>query len=84
MKRYWLILVLLALGGCTTTRIVHRPVPLPLPARPVLPAVAGSSLKCLSDATYTRLVERYRKLHAGYVKLERIIEVNNQHAKGKP
>lgn len=75
-----LILAALAIAGCTTVQ--YRPVPLQLPARPVLTPVHASDLQCLSDSAYTTIVNRERGYKTWGLELEAIIEANN--AKAKP
>lgn len=75
-----LILAALALAGCTTT--VYRPVPLPLPAHPVLTPVKASAVQCLAPETYNVLVERERALRTFALELQAEIRANN--AKAKP
>lgn len=71
-------LLALALAGCVTQP--PRPVPLPLPARPVLPAVKGADLQCLAPAVYTTIVNRERGYKTWGLELEAIITANNQKA----
>ena len=74
------LLALALLAGCTTT--VYRPVPLPLPTRPVLTPVKASALQCLAPGTYTTIVNRERALRTWGLEVEAIIQANN--AKAKP
>ena len=74
------LLALSLLAGCTTT--VYRPVPLPIPARPVLAPVTASALQCLAPDTYTTIVDRERGYKTWGLELEAIIRSNN--AKAKP
>jgi hypothetical protein len=77
-----LIVAALAMSGCTTT--VYRPVVLPLPVRPVLTPLKASDLQCLSDSTYTTIVNRERGYKTWGLELEAIINANNSKAtKGK-
>jgi len=76
-----LSLTVLALAGCATT--VYRPVPLPLVARPTVPAVKPAEVQCLAKDTYTKIVDRDRGYKNWGLKLEAIIEANNAKA-GKP
>jgi hypothetical protein len=48
--------------------------PLPMPARPVLPAIKVDELQCLNDAVYRRLAERNRLLRHYAEELEVIIK----------
>lgn len=70
-----LALLALLLIGCATAP--PRPVRLPLPARPVVPAVSRAELLCLSDSTYTKIVNRDRGYKGWGLQLEAIIEANN-------
>lgn len=72
------LLALALLAGCTTVQ--YRPVPLQLPARPVLTPVHASDLQCLSDSAYTTIVDRERGLKTWGLELEAIIEANNAKA----
>lgn len=74
------VLALVVLAGCTTT--VYRPVPLPIPARPVLAPVTASALQCLAPDTYTTIVNRERALRTWGLSLEAVLKSNN--AKAKP
>jgi len=74
------LLALALLAGCTPT--VYRPVPLPLPTRPVLTPVKASALQCLAPGTYTTIVNRERALRTWGLEVEAIIKANN--AKAKP
>ena len=47
-------LVAITLASCVST----VPVKLPLPPALVLPKISASELECLSDSTYSTLVER--------------------------
>lgn len=83
-----LVLVAAVLAGCATRSappsIAHRPVTLPLPPRPLLPPVAATSVRCLSDSAYSRLVQRERLLRTWGLKLQAIIRKNNEHAAKPP
>ncbi|KMQ73776.1 hypothetical protein [Marinobacter subterrani] len=48
--------------------------PLPVPPRPELPSVSGEQLQCLSDETYTALVNRDRQRRDYAELLESIIQ----------
>lgn len=72
--------LVLVLTGCASTTDV-RPMALPLPARPTLPAVKASAVQCLSKDAYTALVNRERGLRTWGEKLEAIIQANNAKAK---
>lgn len=71
-------LLAILLAGCVTQP--PRPVPLPLPARPTLTALKASDLQCLSDSTYTIIVNRERGYKTWGLELEAIIEANNAKA----
>lgn len=71
-------LVVLLVGGCSSHYVSQ---PLPLPVRPVLPAVYQGDLSCLSDDTYARLVERERMRREYTERLEAIIQ--STHSKGQ-
>lgn len=79
-RRFSALALTLALAGCATTHYVSRPVELPLPAKPTLPAISGSNLQCLSADTYRALVERFRAIASDDNQLRAIIERNNQAA----
>lgn len=66
--------LVLAGSGCACDPVIQSPVPLPMPARPDLPAIPADSLMCLSDEAYTALVERDAKLKAYAQQLEAIIQ----------
>lgn len=71
----------LLLAGCASVpRIIARPVALPLPSRPVLPALTGAELRCLADSTYSKLVHRDRGWKRWGLQLEAIIQANNRQA----
>lgn len=72
-------LVCLALVGCATP--ATRPVLLPLPSRPVLTPLKASDLQCLSDSSYTTIVNRERSLRTWGLELEAVIDANNAKAK---
>src|SRR5690348_6023811 len=81
-KSFVLVLAL-AMAGCTT--VEHRPVQLPLPARPTVPAVKPAEVQCLAKDTYTKIVDRDRGYKNWGLELEAIIEANNAKAgKAKP
>ncbi|KMQ75342.1 hypothetical protein [Marinobacter subterrani] len=73
VKSWWLFLVVL-LTGCTTPAIEYVTTPLPVPPRPELPSVSGEQLQCLSDETYTALVNRDRQRRDYAELLESIIQ----------
>lgn len=73
----------LLLAGCGQQAVRQSPVSLPLPPRPALVPVAASSVACLSDSTYTALVNRERALRTWGLELEAIIQSNNTHADPK-
>lgn len=74
------VCITMMLAGCAPSYVRTRPMPLPLPSRPVLQPVPASSVVCLSDATYTRLVNRERALRNWGLQLEAVIRTNNEHA----
>ena len=65
------------LAACATQ---PRPVALPLPARPTVPAIPASELQCLADSTYTKIVNRDRGYKTWGLELEAIIKANNAKA----
>jgi hypothetical protein len=76
-KRLTLIALILTMTGCPAPaplEIIQTPNPLPLPARPVLPAIKGVELECLSDDIYRRLADRQRRLRHYAEELELIIQ----------
>lgn len=79
MRTIATIALVLCLVACTP-RIVHKPVALPLPPRPLVQAVQSSAVQCLAPATYTTLVERERALKTWGLKLEAVIKANNARA----
>ena len=50
-----LALVLNSLIGCGGTTIV-KPIPLPLPDKPIYPSIKESELQCLTQETYDALI----------------------------
>lgn len=70
---------LLLLSACTTQP--PRPVELPIPARPTVPAVKASELQCLSNDVYTRIVNRERGYKTWGLSLEAILFKNNEKAR---
>ena len=81
MMRGALILAAAVLAGCATAppSVIHAPVRLPLPSRPVLAPMSASAVRCLSAATYTLLVQRQRALRTWALELRAIIRANNAH-----
>lgn len=84
-------LALLVLAGCAQVQV--RPVPLPLPSEPVLTPVKSGAFNCpvplpspwamcMTDKTYTALVNRERGLRTWARELQAVIAANN--AKAKP
>lgn len=66
--------ILISNAACTTIEYVPvPPVALPMPARPVLPAISADALTCLSQETYTDLVTRDAMRRAYEIELEAII-----------
>lgn len=62
----------LILIGCSSEPI-YITQELHLPARPVLPVIKGDELKCLSDATYSKLSKRQLLLKHYIEELELVI-----------
>jgi hypothetical protein len=57
---FWsLVAVVAGLGGCGA-QVRHVSQPLPLPERPLLPAISADELSCLAPGTYRRLSQRER------------------------
>lgn len=52
-----LVLVTVSLPACTLP-VRYTSEPLPLPARPLLPALTAADLACLTDDAYRRLLTR--------------------------
>lgn len=77
-KKNWLpaIAAILAMSGsgCASTETRYKPTPLPLPERPLLPAVEAEELQCISADAYGRLVTRQRLLREYAEDLEIIIK----------
>ncbi len=73
VKRITPIVVCLLAAGCTTPRVEPITAPLPLPARPELPAIAGDALQCLAPETYRAMVERDRARRDYAEQLEAVI-----------
>lgn len=74
---YLIALILLMTGpGCqpVTPPVQLQMVALPLPARPVLPAIPATELTCLSDEVYSRLANRNRLLRHYAEELEVIVK----------
>lgn len=68
-----IVITLIILGsGCTRT--VYKPVPLDRPERPALPAVEAQALQCLSDDTFSRILEREQLRREYAEELEVIID----------
>lgn len=57
---FWSLFALVVgvFSGCTAVSYVSQP--LPLPERPLLPAISADELSCLAPETYRRLYERER------------------------
>ena len=74
--RPWMLAlaVTLSLSGCAHTPSAPR---LPIPERPVLPTIQAAEVACLTDETYTRLVQRERLLRAHIETLEQIIKTTH-------
>lgn len=60
-------------SGCAATEIRYVAAPLPLPPRPVLPAVSAQDLAPLPDNVYRRIGERDRLRRQYAEELEAII-----------
>lgn len=75
-KRLTLIALILTMTGCLSPAPAPAlvPSPLPLPARPVLPAIKGFELECLSGDVYRRLADRQRLQRHYAEELELIIK----------
>ena len=71
-------IILITLGSVgffgTCTKVVYEPVPLDRPQRPVMPHVEEHELECLSDETFSRLLERERLRREYAEDLEVIID----------
>ena len=72
-----------SLEACTSVQVVHRPIALPLPERPVLERVEAPAVQCLSDEAYSKLVKRQSALKVWGLKLEAVIKANNKEAEGR-
>lgn len=84
MKRAAILPVLACaaiLAGCAPT-VLLRPVALPVPAEPALVPVKASQVQCLSDSTYTTIVDRENALRHWAQELRAVIEANNKAASG--
>lgn len=68
-----IILITLGINTGCASRIEYISQPLPLPVRPVLPHVNASDLECISDTTYSALVNRETLLRHYAEDLEIII-----------
>lgn len=73
----------LALVGCTRVQTVTRPALLPTVAPPALTPVKSDAVACLSDGTYTALVNRERDIWTWGAAQAAIIAANNAKAEGK-
>lgn len=75
-------MTLLGCPGCT--HIEYLPVALPLPERPALPGIPATELRCLTNDTYTKLVQRDR-LQAGHIAtLEAVIQATHDADENQP
>lgn len=83
--------VALLLYACAQQPVRQLPAGLPVAARPALKPISADAFKCpvklpspytmcMTDATYTTLVDRERALKTWGLQLEAIIQANNQHA----
>lgn len=66
-------------AGCVT-HTVHKPVELPVPDRPNLPAISGDNLQCLASETYIALANRQALLTHYAEQLEAVLDDNNRRA----
>lgn len=57
-------LVIVLLASCSCEPVIVEPVPLPIPAKPVLPTIQHHELTCLSHVTYAKLAEREARITA--------------------
>lgn len=72
-------IILITTGsGCATTQVEYYQRPLPLPPRPVLPALTAQDLSCISDADYKKLVTRNRLRKQYTEELELIIKSTHE------
>lgn len=70
-----MILIMTGLTGCQETKPIQIiQTALPLPPRPVLPAIKSADLACLSDGTYERIAHRNRLIRQYAEELELIIK----------
>lgn len=69
-------LIALVLAGCAP-KVVYQQTPIYAPERPALPRIAGETLQCLSDETYTAIIERDRELKLYSETLEALIEATH-------
>ena len=76
MRALALAVVFATLAACTPAPVV-RPVQLPIPAPPDLPAISAEQVECLSDEAWAAIVERdlARKQYAE--RLRQVILDNN-------
>ena len=72
MKRLILVLTLSSSVSCTTVEYV--PVPLDLPAKPVVPSITNKELKCVNQETYNTLVQRDLAYNFYIGRLEAVIK----------
>lgn len=81
MARSKLLILALALALSACTTVQHRPVALPLIARPTLPTVKPAEVQCLADDVYMRLVDRERGYKGWGMQYEAEVKANNAKAK---
>lgn len=81
MKKIVLTLTMIGslTAGCVT-HTVHKPVELPVPDRPNLPAISGDQMQCLSSETYLTLANRQALLTQYAERLEAVLDDNNRRA----
>ncbi|MEJ1496343.1 MAG: hypothetical protein RPU13_07615 [Candidatus Sedimenticola sp. (ex Thyasira tokunagai)] len=66
-------------SGCSSTpEVRYVAQPLPMPQRPLLPALSADDLACITNDAYYRLVQRNRLRREYAEELEAIIQANNQ------
>ncbi|MDH5785343.1 MAG: hypothetical protein OEZ16_07010 [Chromatiales bacterium] len=75
-----MLALMIVLPACSPSSVRYVSQPLPLPVRPLLPAVSANELICLSDNAYFRLVERDRLRRVYAEELVAIIEATHTDA----
>lgn len=79
-RRIRLLLIVLIAAGmlcACAPQVVVKPVTLPTVPAPALTPIKPAALQCLSDATYTTIVDRERKLKTWGDKQAAVITANN-------